>query len=71
MKFKGRQDLDYQEADKYLKLMFKLLEGFADFKEAEKSLNLYFTEKGDDLPSEIKEMMTEILEEKRKKSEIG
>jgi hypothetical protein len=67
MKFRDRQNLDYPEVDKYLKLMFKLLEGFADFKEAEKSLNLYFTEKGDNLPPEIKEMMAEILEEKRKK----
>ena len=68
MKFKGKQRLDYKEVDKYLKLMFKLLEGFADFEEAEKSLNQYLTEKGDDLPSGVKEMMTKILEEKRKKT---
>jgi hypothetical protein len=59
--------IDYQELDHYLKVVLGLLEGFADVKEAEASLKTYLEIKADRLPPELREMMLELLEEKRKK----
>ena len=59
--------VNYKALDQYLEVMFKLQEGFVDFKEGARSLDDYLNSKGDDLPSEIRQMMRELLEEKRKK----
>ena len=63
--------VDYRELDQYLGVMFKLLEGFVEVEEAERSLESYLQEMGDKVPLDIKTMMRELLEEKRKKEALN